>query len=114
MIDHNKATDRRADLWTVRWGAKREGMKPLKLCSNLRPLDISESDYSFSLSAEHLSDPHLRAEMLKSMADCGIDVATACAELVALDIWRRLMIGENEVFSGTTYWDLTAQEYRPH
>ncbi len=104
----------RADLWIVRWGAKVEGIKPLKLCRKLRLIDISETDYSFSLPAEHLSDPHLRAGMLKSMASCGIDIATASAELVALEVWRGVMIGENEVFAPTTYWDPSTEEYHPH
>ena len=74
----------RADLWIVRWGAKVEGIRPIKLVCKLKPIDLSGMDYSFCLPAEHLSDPHLRAGMLKSMASCGIDITTACAELVAL------------------------------
>ncbi len=109
-----EARRKRADLWTVRWGAKAEGIKPLKLFCRHKPIDLSDVDYSFSLPAEHLIDPHLRAGMLKSMATCGIDFATASAELVALDVWRRVMIGENEVFTPTTYWDPSAEEYIPH
>ena len=109
-----KTMHRLAALWIVRWGAKVEGIKPLKLCRKLKMIDISETDYSFSLPAEHLSDPHLRAGMLMSMTSCGIDIATASAELVALEVWRGLMIGENEVFAPTTYWDPTTEEYRPH
>ena len=104
----------RADLWIVRWGAKMEGIKPLKLCCKLKLIDTSEADYSFSLPAEHLSDPHLRAGMLKSMASCGIDITTACAELVALDVWRGVMIGENAVFASTTYRNPSTEEYIPH
>ncbi len=109
-----KTMHRLANLWIVRWGAKVEGIKSLKLCSKFKLMDISETDYSFSLPAEHLSDPHLRAGMLKSMASCGIDFATASAELVALDVWRGVMIGENEVFAPTTYWDRSTEEYLPH
>ncbi len=104
----------RADLWIVRWGAKVEGIKPLKLYCGHTPIDMSDMDYSFSLAAEHLIDPHLRAGMLKSMATFGIDFATASAELIALDVWRRVMIGENEVFAPTTYWDPSAEEFLPH
>lgn len=114
MSAPEKELDQRADLWIVRWGAKVEGIKPLKLCCTLRPIDLSGMDYSFSLPAEHLSDPHLRAGMLKSMASCGIDFATASTELVALDVWRRVMIGENVVFNSTTYRDPSTQEYVPH
>ncbi len=114
MASRKNAIDRRADLWTVHWGANRKGIKPLKLCFKLNMVDMSSTDYSHSLSAEHSSDPHLRAGMLKSMASCGIDFGTASAELVALDVWRRVMIGENEVFAPTTYHDPTTEEYRPH
>ncbi len=114
MTKHEQELDRRADLWIVRWGAKVEGIRPIKLVCKLQPIDLSGMEYSFSLPAEHLSDPHLRAGMLKSMASCGIDLTTACSELVALDVWRGLMIGENEIFAPTTYWDPSTEEYLPH
>lgn len=66
---HDETLYRQADMWTVRWGANAEGIKPLKLCFKLT-IDMRADVYSFSLPAEDLNDPHLKSGMLQSMASC--------------------------------------------